>query len=241
MHIVKNILIIGRVTYQWQSGGNKMNKKISKAFLAIMLCLVTILAVPNVEVEAATPKAKGAKTITVGSSYELEIRLPKKLKQKQVKISKSKSSNEATISVPYGYYNPETGIYTISGEALKTGKAKVSFNLKVKNKTHKYSITITVKKYTNPVKSLKLDKKEFAPKFKKGAVTTSRLQPNKIIKVVPNKGWKLVSIVGRISPDTTPVKVNNNGKLNNNGNEYYLLYITFKNTKTGVTQRLTFC
>jgi len=220
-----------------------MNKKISKAFLAIVLCLVTILAVPNVEVEAAAPKAKGGKTTTVGSTYNLEIKLPKGLKQKQVKMSQSTSTNDKVISAPYGEYNPKTGIYYLAGYASKKGKAKVSFTLKVKNKKYNYSMTITSKKYANPVKSFKVENKEFASKFKKKATGVSTPIDGKVIKVTPKKGWKVVSIVGRGYAGQTPTwtTIKNNTRLQKSGVSYYLLYVTLKNTKTGVTQRLTIC
>ena len=214
-----------------------MNKKISKAFLAIVLCLVTILAVPNVEVEAAAPKVNGAKTISTGSNYEFKIQLPKKLKQKQVKMSKSKSSNKKVAYAPYGEYNPKTGIYSFEGYAPKIGKAKISFDLKVKNKTHKYSMTITVKKYTNPVKSLKIGNKELAKAFNKKSLTFNP-STDKVIKVTPKKGWKLVSIVGRRYRGQTPVytTIKNNTLLQKKD---VGLYVTLKNAKTGVVQKLT--
>lgn len=215
-----------------------MNKKISKALLAIVLCLATILAVPNVDVEAAAPKIKGGKTISAGSEYTLKIQLPKKLKRKQVKMSKSKSSNEAIMSIPYGNYDSKTGVYTVSGSAFKSGKAKISFNLKVKNKTYKYSRTITVKKYANPFKSFKLGKKDFASKFKKATYAPYILKGSKTVKIVPKKNWKLVSIIGLTEPGAKPAIIKNGDKIVSD--YYWHICVTMKNKKTGVTQEVIF-
>jgi len=222
-----------------------MNKKISKAFLAIVLCLVTILAVPNVEVEAAKPKIKGGNKIiiTQGSEHDLYIKLPKGLKRKQVKMSKIKYSNKGVVSIGSGgSYYPQTGLYNIGCDVYKTGKTKVSFTLKVKNKRYNYSITvISGKKYTNPVKSFKIGNREVASRFKKMMYGPSCNLNGKIIKVVPKRHWKLVAIVGYgyDGHDTIHTTFKNNTRIQTPGVEYYaVLCVTLKNTKTGVTQKL---
>ena len=216
-----------------------MSKTIKKVLMVLMAIMLAIPVLTITEVEAATPKAKGVKIISAGSSYELEIKLPKKLKQKQVKMSKSKSSNEKVISVPVGYYNSKTGIYSISGYSLKSGKAKISFNLKVKNKTYKYSMTITAKKYVNPFKSFKLDKKEFAAKFNKKTYVPYILKGSKTVKIVPKKNWKLVSIKGLTGPGAKPVIIKNGDKISINDG-YWHICVTMKNQKRGITQEVIF-
>ena len=207
------------------------------------ICLIAIVSIPNVRAEAATPKAKGEKTIALisgySANYEFEIKLPKKLKEKQVKLSKSRSTNKKVVEAPQGYYDSKTGVYRISGTALKAGRAKISFSLKVKSKTYKYSMTITVKKYTNPFKSFKLGNKEFASKFNKKTYVPYILKGSKTVKIVPKKDWKLVSIRGLTRPGAKPVIIKNGAKISVK-DDYWHICVMMKNKKTGVAQEVIF-
>ena len=111
------------------------------------------------------------------------------------------------------------------------GKASLSYTYKGK----KYTRNFVFKKYSNPVKSLKIGKKQLAKKFK----STYYYRTGKTLKgklqVKAAKNWKLQKI------EYNGKKVKNGAKVTYHKNKYSddYLVLTFKNKKTKVVQQVT--
>ena len=107
----------------------------------------------------------------------------------------------------------------------KPGKASISYKLKGKQHTAKYVFV----KYKNPMKSLKIGKKQLAKHFKRDCTWNPQKKLKGKLKVKAAKGWKLV-------------RITHNGKKVKNGKKITYrpdddLCLVFKNKKTKVVQR----
>lgn len=129
----------------------------------------------------------------------------------------------------------------ISLRFKKAGTAVLSYNYKdADGKTIEVKETFKVKKWVNPVKSLKIGSKEYKTKFKKdsGATIKKKLINNKKIKIKLKKGYKLEQIWTYTNKGAT--KTHKNGfKMKfkkgymvefmfKKGNELYSLFLTVK-------------
>lgn len=141
-----------------------MGKRMKK-MVAVLFCLALIA---GCFMPSQTVKADGgdlllsyAKNITLsrkGNTDEDYYYMDLPVKGEIKKIT-AKSSNSKVIKVEKGSF---------FFHAKKTGKAKVTYKVKLTNgKTKKYVSNIKVVKYKNPFKSLKLDSKNYAKKFNK--------------------------------------------------------------------------
>lgn len=175
----------------------KATKRLLAAFLALAM-VFTLLAVPATsmkDVSAATSKTvyinpysdrvvsykPGRVTQTsgvisiVGCTKASQI---KKLKcsNKNMKVSAKDGYKDGYIRVDYG---------------KKAGKATITCTVKgVKLKT-----TFTVKKYTNPVSSIKIGSKNYTSSFAKNTYTyTSKKVSKKTLSVKAKKGWTIKSV-----------------------------------------------
>lgn len=94
-------------------------------------------------------------------------------------------------------YNSDSYYGNIGLKLKKAGKAKISFKIGSKS----YSTQVTVKKYTNPAKSITVSGvnsgKNFASKTKNSknaSIKVSKKSSNAKIAVKANKGWKISRI-----------------------------------------------
>ena len=77
--------------------------------------------------------------------------------------------------------------------AKKTGKTVLTIKVKNKNgSTKKYKVNVTVKKFTSPVKTLKLGKTEFRKKMGSDLFLVYRYASGEAkFSITPKKGWKV--------------------------------------------------
>lgn len=122
---------------------------------------------------------------------------------------------------------------------VKPGKSTITFTYKGK----KFKAKVTVKKYTNPVKSIIFGSKVYKGQFKSKAFAEMKLKAakGKTIKVTPQKGWKVYSITAfydskGVSRQKT---IKNGGKLPN-VSAFYAAIVVMKNTETGGYEELGF-
>ena len=131
-------------------------------WLAALVLAADILA-PAAEVLAlentAAPPVEIPAKMTVYVSddspyvhYDLNL-MP--LKQKALKNIKSSKPKVAEASK-----NPDNPCAILDIIPKKPGKTKITFDLKYKKKTYHYKCVVTVKKYENPFKSLKIGTKD---------------------------------------------------------------------------------
>ena len=80
--------------------------------------------------------------------------------------------------------------------AKKTGKTKLTINVKNKNgTTKKYTVNVTVKKYTSPYKSIKVGKTTYTKKLREYDSLRVKLKSKKAkISIKPKKGWKVSNL-----------------------------------------------
>ena len=129
----------------------------------------------------------------------------------------------------------------ISLRFKKAGTAVLSYNYKDLNgNTVNVKDTFKVKKWVNPVKSLKIGSKEYKNKFKKDSTATikKKLIRNKKIKIKLKKGYKLAQIwtytskgKAKTHKNGFKMKFNKEDRLEimvKKGGEFYLLTFVVK-------------
>ena len=147
-------------------------------------------------------------------------------------ISKAKSSNTKVVSLKLekrkGY---KQNFLTLC--VKKPGTATVTYRLKGKQ----YTAKIVARKYSNPLKSLKIGGKEYASKFK-GSVSAN-VNSEKLfgkVKVKPASGWKLKAI--QLSAGGPFKKVPNGGTIKKRKYSDNLIRLVLVEKATGFKQEL---
>lgn len=150
-------------------------------------------------------------------------------------------------------YNDKYYSYYLSLKLKKAGTATISFKIKGIDGTQKS--TVTVKKYTNPVKSLKISgiSSDLKNKTKSGSyvsgIKMTKTTKNATVKVTPAKGWKLSNVeVYDVTNDRTTKTYSyskpmssatlNAGTLTKG--KQYRVTLDFVNTKDGGTMNCTY-
>ncbi len=212
-------------------------KRVVSALLIVAIAATTMLLTAPVEVEAAG-KMSYDKTMTVYLRTPYTTSSTLKIKNPKGSITSAKSTNTNILEITS--YTSKRVCFT----AKKAGTAKIKF--KMKGKT--YKCTVTVKKYTNPIKTLKVtgvnSKKNISGKFKKKSeVSLSLPKTKKNAKLVVQAAddWKLKSVyinknsqsskTKTYSGGTTKQKTISLGTLKKS--KAYGFILTFKNKKTG--------
>ncbi len=226
-------------------------KQILSALLVVVLVAGIFVASPT-DAEAAS-SLKYDKKVTVylsrktgkSSKYgygSIIIHTSKALKS-------VKSSNKSKVGNLFAYYN---GSYSqIEFIAKKAGTATISF--KVGGKTYKSKVT--VKKYTNPLKTVKItgvnSGKNIASKVKKKnevSLSLKKTKTNAKLTIKPAKNWKVtdVSFSDGTNYNSKVDKTYSKGfsktktyklKTLKKSHAYYLI-IELKNKKNGATQHV---
>ncbi len=194
-------------------------KQFCKKALGLGLAAALALSVAPVSAQASVSYDKSSVvylTSTDGSSgISKSISVSCKKKSETIKKSSIKSSEKSVAELEYlsKYTNTNTTdyftkddsrnteskyySYNICMKLKKAGKSDISF--KVGNKT--YKSTVTVKKYDNPIQTLKITGvkkgKNIASTFQKSANASDSYKmsgKSNVVKITPKKGWKISSI-----------------------------------------------
>ena len=172
----------------------KMTKKLLAALLAFAM-VFTLLAVPATsmkDVNAASeevginPFSDRVVSIMPGNNYKATgvISVTGTTKASQIKNLKSsnKSMKVSAHAAASGY---------IRVEYSKPGKTTITFTAKGK----KLRTTFTVKKYANPVATLKIGSKNYTSKFNKSKYTyTSKKISKQTLNIKAKKGWTIKNV-----------------------------------------------
>lgn len=177
---------------------------------SIMTCLALVCAfsftIPkSTEVQAAVRVPKQTveyfRPIT---SNEFYIKIPGMKKSQKITSLKS-SNNKVAAIVGGGYYESEK-MGSIGYAGLKPGSATISFKIGGK----KYKTKVTIKNYTNPVKTLSLtgvtangkknfasltDKRSFGGYGSDPKLNTTKTIVNPKLHIVAKKGWKIKTVI----------------------------------------------
>jgi len=177
-----------------------MKKTFGKIFAVAMAAVMTFTAAPALTAEAAT-KTLAAKTVYLESEYSTEsISIQA---DKATKISNLKSTNKTVVKPSSYSINKSTQVDEDGKDkssnqygyayfsAVKPGTATVSF----KGGSTTYKQNVIVKKYVNPLKSLKINNNELVSMIKNSAYG-AQASAAKTIKVnaTAASGWKIKNI-----------------------------------------------
>ena len=167
-------------------------KKTSKKLLSFLLAfgmIIAMFAVTSATGWAADEHVPASATLVAYPKPATES-----LASLSSKVSGLKSSNKAVVTVKLSKstYGTSQTYYTILAVPKKAGTATVSF--KCQGKT--YKIKVTVKKYVNPVKSVKIGATTVpGSRFKSSSETSlsyAKFAGKKVKTTVTlAKGWKL--------------------------------------------------
>lgn len=155
------------------------------------------------------------------------------------KITRLTSSNtKVAKAVKYAgkYDDPECG-WGDSSEFLVRGVGKTTITAVVscEGKTYTQTLKLTVKKWVNPLKTLKIGSKSYKAKFEKTDVYYAKKNfSKKKLTVTPAKNWKVTKIRGFFTNSNTQklTKLKSGSKISFKQPPAYIK-ITCKNKKNG--------
>lgn len=232
-------------------------KKTSKTLLSFLLAFGMILfmfAVTSATGWAADEHVPASATLVAYPKPATES-----LASLSSKVSGLKSSNKAVVTAKLSKstYGTSQTYYTILAVPKKAGTATVSF--KCQGKT--YKIKVTVKKYVNPVKSVKIGATTVSgSRFKSSSETSlsyAKFAEKKVKTTVTlAKGWKLGELYiysgnnpanGSMKPAIEYMQkgwmrsesVANGGKIPVAGGKGFRIMFTAVNSKIGIREYMT--
>lgn len=228
--------------------------KISKKLLSLLVVFSMIFSMFAMTSVTTFAEEKLPQTITLVAYPKAT---PEFLTSLSSKASALKTSNTSVVSVKQTKYTyGSQAYYRISLVPKKAGTTTVS--LKCKGKTYKTKVTI--KKYINPVKSVKIGTTSIASsKFNSSATTrlsyTKFGSKNVKTTVSLKSGWKLEELYifkgdprkGSMKPAIEYMQkgwmrsesVANGSKIPVKGGKGFKIMFTAKNTASGVNERFT--
>ena len=178
---------------------------IIKCAIAMMAFAFALVLLPS-EVKAAKVQWGDAVKIYTGQQHGL-------VPMDKVDIIKVTSSDESVVSASISddILPPYEIIFL---KAKKQGTATVTCKYKYKGKVKTEKIKITVYKYVNPVKSIKIDGKEIKNLFNNKDNIKYKYKNSKKAKVsiTMKKGWKISSIHCSSNSDSKVKSFNKNKK-----------------------------
>ena len=143
-----------------------------------------------------------------------------------------KVSNKKVISVSKVYEKGTSTIKHFKIKVKKVGDAAIKFKWKQGGKTYSHKFQVFVKKYDNPLKSIKIGKTSFTSKVTKcNEVNLKRKTYKGKVALKTNKGWKIksISIDDVNTYKTKKIKNNKSIKLKKG----QVLSVECRNKKTG--------
>ena len=216
----------------------KVTKRVLAAFLTLAM-VFTLLAVPATSMKNVSaaeevginPYSELTKSMTPeeqkwaasGTTLTGVISITGTTKASQIKKLKSSNKNMkvSAQAAASGY---------IRVEYKKPGKTTITCTVKGK----KLKTTFTVKKYSNPVKTLKIGSKSYTSKFNKVRIASSAKKiSKKTLNIKAKKGWKIawVSVYNGSSKFYTVNKTSFSKKITlNKKGGYVMVKLTQKST-----------
>ena len=219
--------------------------KISLGAVVLFIALFTALFADSVFASPGIIKYSKKATVTCGgvkgvSSRAYVLDMGSKWNKKQEIILESSKPSVAEIEKQGDPKYPY-----ISVIAKKAGTAKLTISVLESGKKKTYKMTVTVKKYSSPVKKYRIGSKNYAKKFKKWIQSQNTVFPKKKAKVSISaaKGWKLKSIIvygsKKGQEDYVHKVIKNNSSFDfNKFSETDMITALFINKKTKVEEEL---
>ncbi len=229
--------------------GFLMKKNIGKVIALAMAAVMTFSVSPALKADAAT-KNLAAKTVYLESEYSSEsisIQADKATTVKNLKSTNKTAVKPSSYSLSQSTTVDENGKDKSTSRygyayfsAVKPGTATVSFTAG----STTYKQKINVKKYVNPLKSVKINKAELAGMLKNSAYGASTTAAKTIkVNATAASGWKIQNISvfnslndGYLDAYRSYNKGASKGSLSFSGynvKQYGSVGISLKNTKDG--------
>ena len=226
----------------------KLRKKLGSVLLSFCL-LISMVAMSSVSAWAATTDIPKSVTVIAYPEHEYQF-----FARSDVKASSLKSSDRSVVSIKQE--KGDYGLYYFYLKAQKPGSASVS--VKIAGKTYKSKVTVT--KYVNPVKSVKVGSTSVSgSKFNSSStvyLSYGKFANKKLKTTVElKKGWKLDSFyifdAASSKGESVPgfeyflkgksegIAVKNGGKVPVKGGKGFNILISAINQKSGVTEYLS--
>lgn len=215
-----------------------MKKKLTAITMSLVLAATMILTVTPTTADAASTsvsinKSSANQVVTYKprdkyDSYETAIRINGCTQKSQIKNLKSSNKN-VTVTAQNGWIK---AVY--KDKALKT-------TITCTVKGAKLKTTLTVKKYINPIKVLKIGTCNLTSKFNKtNKLSQNKIYTNKKLNIQTKAGWKITSVIMcenkkvQSYNDLNTSKFTDKVTLKNKDIDY--IDIICKNNKTGVSE-----
>ena len=178
----------------------------TRCFLVTLVVLLTgILSAAVVYAEPYIPKKKVIYQDGVENSFNINLEGVSKTSD----VTKLKSSKKSVATVTKFEY---MGTAYVSIHPKKAGTTIVTFNVKYKNKTIKAKTTVVIKKYVNPLKTLKIGSKNYASKFKKTRFVSLKKALKGKLSIILKSGYQISSISTYNSKNGSGYKTLKNNK-----------------------------
>lgn len=231
-----------------------MKKNLKKLSLALFFSMMFVLMLATT-VSAATKPWTRTLTGTAKTIYKIDRLKPGEYHRENLIIEASwdsenatkndipkitcKSSNPKVATIEqhtysdYGYAN---AYFFVKG----TGTTTIKTTIKYKGKTWTYSTKLTVKKWVNPFKSIKIGSKTYTDKFKTTDLTYTGNVKGKLV-ITPADGWTISSIKYTDPGNGNLEKIVNNNSIINMKTDTTAAYlkVTMRNKKTGLKEVIT--
>ena len=95
------------------------------------------------------------------------------------------------------------GKYYIKLVSRNAGKATIKFKVRINNKVYSYRVPVTVKKYVNPIRTLKIGTNNLTKKYNSRMYYIANKTLRGRLSIIPISGWYVKKVV----------EVNSNGEL----------------------------
>lgn len=215
-----------------------MKKRLAKILSMALVFVMVMCLVPPVEAAASTKKPFFPEI--------MEFNYFKKSKDLNTehwvfgdegvnyKITNVKSSDKK-VMVASKVFDGEYSM--IKMKAKKPGKTTITFKAKIGNKTYNYKVKVKVVNYTNPLKSFKIGKTDYASKFSH-TFYHRRSGKKKIagkLAIKPNPDWKVAALYTYDFKTGKEKNVKNNKKITLKKNQSLVIHCINKKTGQGIT------
>lgn len=193
-------------------------RKLKKCLLLLMLAVFALGAAIPVQAKTETetrteilypPKDKWS---LVPGEADKKLRNSVYIGSATEKITDLKSSNKAVASVTIKF-EKDYGGYNVLANLKKPGITTITWKAKEDGKTKNYKVILKVKKYVNPIASVKLGNTTIkGTKFQNTSVYKVKYaqfaKKNIKVKITPAKGWSLPKSISFVKSDNLWKKIN---------------------------------
>lgn len=170
-------------------------KRVLMGVVATFALLAAVLMLPVTALADSFGMLDYSSKITVSKSeMPYIVEMGKKAKGATKVTVKSSKKSVVAAAVEQAWYSDGTEVSLPIITAKKAGVAHVTIKVTKGGKTKTYKMKVTVIKYKNPLKKLKLGNATLTKKFKKSTYYSLNITAKQKLTVKAASGWKVKSI-----------------------------------------------